>query len=88
MFNYNIGSITGMGPAYDAYMVHNYNNVEKVIKAFEVAIENGYHPNDVEQQIYRETGVNPNNLTFYDKQQIQHRVEEIYKSKNNYFIEE
>lgn len=76
----NINGITGLGYGCDYYVMNSNDNADKVIKAFEVAIENGYDPVEVEQEIYKQTHVNPEDLTWYDKQRIQRKVEEIYNS--------
>jgi len=73
-------SITGLDPAADYYIMNSSQNVDTIVYAFEAAIRAGYHPNDVEQKIYAETGIDPSDLTSSDKNQIQRRVEEIYQS--------
>ena len=72
--------ITGLGSAADYYVMDSSQKADKVIQAFEAAIMAGYHPNDVEQKIYAETGVDPSDFTMTDKRRIQRTVEEIYKS--------
>jgi hypothetical protein len=73
--------ITGLGQGIDNYVMNSHSNVEKIVQAFEVAIEEGYHPNDVEGEIYRQVNVDPSTLTSYEKQQIQNKVSKIYQSK-------
>lgn len=67
----------------DAMVMQSASDVDKVIALFENAIEQSYHPNEVEQEVYRQANVNPSDFTWYDKQKIQRKVEEIYKSKGN-----
>lgn len=76
-----INGITGLGYGCDYYVMNSNDNADKVIKAFEVAIENGYDPNEVEQEIYKATQVNPADFTWYDKQRIQRKVEEMCESR-------
>ena len=74
--------ITGLGSAADYYVMNSSQNADTIIRAFEAAIRAGYHPNEVEQRIYAETGINPADLTPSDKNRIQRRVEEVYRSYN------
>lgn len=66
-----------------AQIMQSAEDADKVIALFESAIMQGYHPNDVEQEVYRQANVNPSDFTWYDKQKIQRKVEEIYKSKGS-----
>ena len=72
--------ITGFGPPMDYYIMNSYQTADAIIYAFEAAIRAGYHPNEVEQQIYADLGIDPKDLTASDKNRIQRRVEEIYRS--------
>lgn len=67
----------------NAMVMQSASDVDKVIALFENAIEQGYYPNDVEQEVYRQANVNPSDFTWYDKQKIQRKVEEIYKLKGS-----
>ena len=70
--------ITGLGQGFDNYIMNSDTNADIVIAAFEEFIKQGYHPNEVEQEVYRQTGVDPRDLSSWDRQRIQRRVEEIY----------
>lgn len=70
-------NITGYQPL-DFQIMNSDQSATKVIEMFEDAISKGYHPNDVEQEIYARAGVNPSDFTWYDKERIQRRVEEVY----------
>lgn len=76
--------ITGCGAGIDYMVMQSSYDTDKIIAMFESAIRQGYHPVEVEQEIYRQAKVNPANLTSYDRQKIQRKVEEIYKSKEGY----
>ena len=76
-----MNGITGLGPGIDCMVMQSSYDADRIIQLFNSAIEQGYHPNDVEQEVYRQAGVNPNTLTWYDKQHIQNKVEEIYNRK-------
>lgn len=67
----------------DAMVMQSASDADKVIALFKNAIEQGCHPNDVEQEVYRQANVNPSDFTWYDKRKIQKKVEEIYKSKGS-----
>lgn len=74
--------ITGLGPAADYYVMDKSQKVDEVVAEFERLIMLGYHPNDVEQQVYRKVGVNPAIFTSSDKAYIVKAVERAYKSQN------
>lgn len=76
--------ITGLGSGIDYMAMQSSYDADKVIALFESAINQGYHPNEVEQEVYRQAGVNPSDFTWYDKDRIQRRVEEIYKANGSY----
>lgn len=77
-------NISGLGPAMDCYIMNSDLAADKVISLFEDAIRKGYHPEEVEQEIYRQANVNPADFTEFDKQKITRRVSEIYQSKENH----
>jgi hypothetical protein len=76
MFN-----ITGLGPAFDYYVMNSDEVADKIIETFADYIARGYHPNDVEWAVYQDAGVNPGDLTDYDKRRIQTRVSEIWEQQ-------
>ena len=73
--------ITGLGPAFDYYVMNSDEATDKVIETFAEYIACGYHPNDVEQRVYRDLGINPQDFTDYDKRRIQTRVSEIWEQQ-------
>ena len=75
-----INGITGLGYGFDNYMMNSNQDADAVINTFREFIKQGYHPEEIEQEVYRRTGVNPMNLTSWDKQRIQRKVEEIYQA--------
>lgn len=74
--------ITGLGPAADYYVMDKSQKVDEVIAEFERLIMLGYHPNDVEQRVYRKVGVDPATFTSSDKSYIVQRIEQAYKAQN------
>lgn len=84
-------NISGISPRYpngylngiDTMIMQSDEAANKVIAAFEDAISKGFHPEIVEQDIYRQTGVDPADFTEYDKEKILKRVNEIWESHNN-----
>lgn len=76
-------NITGLGCGFDYYVMNSDMAANKVIRAFEQAISQGYFPNDIEQEIYRQTNVNPNDLSDFDKNRIQLKVSEIWEQHCN-----
>lgn len=75
--------ITGLGPAADFYMMNSSQDADKVIALFESAIAQGYHPEAVEQEVYDQAGVDPADLTDFDKRRILLKVNEAYESMMN-----
>lgn len=77
-------SITGLGSAFDCYMMNSYHEANKVIKLFESAVAQGYNPVEVEQEVWNKAGVDPATLLDTDKKRIQLRVNEIWESNCRY----
>ena len=75
--------ITGMGPVMDMMVMQSSADADRVIELFESAIMQGYHPNDIEQEVYRQAGVNPADFMQYDKEKIQRKVEAAYEAHFN-----
>ena len=78
-----LNGITGLGPAADYYVMNSSEKTDKVIALFESAIAQGYCPELVEQEIYKQAKVNPADFTYADKERISRRVNEVWASKNN-----
>ena len=75
--------ITGMGTAFDCHVMQSDADANKVIELFEVAMRAGYHPLEVEQKIWQQSGVDPTSLTDFDKQRIELKVNEIWDMNKN-----
>lgn len=75
--------ITGLGNAFDCYVMNSAQKTDEIVAEFEKAIYAGLHPNDVEQDIYLRTGTNPADLTNSDKNYIQNKVSAIYQAYMN-----
>ena len=69
----------------DAMVMQSDQDADRVIAAFEVAIGNGFHPEEVEQDIYQQLGVNPADFTRYDKEKISRKVNEIWEAHQGGF---
>ena len=76
-------SISGLGPGIDYMIMQSDSDADKVIKIFEDAISKGYHPVEIEQEVYRQAHVDPSNFTWYDKERIQRKVSEAYAAHYN-----
>lgn len=64
------------------HIMQSDEDADKIIAAFEEAIRLGYHPETVEQDIYQQLNINPADLTWYDKNKISRKVNEIWASHN------
>ena len=60
--------------------MQSQQNVDILIKDFEQAIAAGYNPNVVIEQVFRNRGINENDLTDSDKRRLERKVEQIYQS--------
>lgn len=78
-----ISGITGLGSGFDYMVMESDYRTEKVIKAFEEYIRQGVDPTIIEQAVYEQTGTNPADLTFYDRNKIQRRVEAAVATRRN-----
>lgn len=81
-----INGISGIGSPYynglDNMIKQSDENVDRVLALFESAIMQGYNPEAVEAEVYRQAGVDPADFTFYDKQRISKKVNEIWESNH------
>ena len=66
----------------DAMIMQSSEDADKVIAMFDSAIQQGFHPEAVEQDIYEQLNVNPNDLTDYDKVRISHAVNKLWSEAN------
>lgn len=78
MFDFN-----PMGPGGLECMVMNSQELtDYLIDDFRKAIEAGYEPNDVKNQIFAARRVSPADLMIYDQQRLVKTVDEIYERVN------
>jgi len=66
----------------DAMIMQSSEDADKVIAMFDSAIQQGYHPEVVEQDIYEQLNINPDNLTDFDKVRISHAVNKLWSEAN------
>lgn len=74
-----MNGITGLGSGIDYMVMQSSYDADRVIEIFEDAISKGYHPETVEQDVYRQARVNPADFTEFDKKRIALKVNEIYE---------
>lgn len=55
----------------------------QLIEAFEEAIQEGYNPNEVKEEIFEQLGINESDLTPFDQKRLVKEVEKFYKSTYN-----
>ena len=75
-----IAGITGLGSGIDCMVMQSDVDADKVISMFKSAILQGYNPVTVEPEVWRQSGVDPADLTEFDKQRIQTKVSEIWEA--------
>ena len=66
----------------DAMIMQSSEDADKVIAMFDSAIQQGFHPEVVEQDIYEQLNINPDNLTDFDKVRISHAVNKLWSEAN------
>ena len=66
----------------DAMIMQSREDADKIIAMFDSAIQQGYHPEVVEQDIYEQLNINPDNLTDFDKVRISHAVNKLWSEAN------
>lgn len=71
--------ITGIN-SIDYRIMNSDAAVSTVVALFESAAEQGYSPKDVEDEVFRQAGVDPDDLTLADKERIQVSVNEIWRT--------
>ena len=64
------------------HIMQSSEDADKVIAMFDSAIQQGFHPEAVEQDIYEQLNVNPNDLTDFDKVRISHAVNKLWSEAN------
>ena len=75
-----ITGITGLGQAFDNYVMNSQSNIDKVVKEFDKYIRQGIRPEDAERRVWIGTGIDPKTLTDYEKKEILRKVEALYKA--------
>ena len=75
-----MNSVTGFGPAADAYVVTSGSNADNVINDFEKAFTAGMNPNNLLQDILDQRNLTSEDFTDNDIIRVNRRVEEIYKT--------
>lgn len=75
--NFSDGYVNGV----ESRVMESNDAATRIIQAFKYAIEEGFNPEDVEQEIYRKLNIDPEDLTWYDKEIILREVNEMIKEK-------
>lgn len=70
--------ITGI-ESLDYRIMNSDAAVDTVIALFESAAEQGYAPDEVEDEVFNQAGVDPADLTSADKNRIQVTVNELWR---------
>jgi len=71
--------ITGI-ESIDYRIMNSDAAVDTVIALFESAAKQGYTPGEVEDEVYRQAGVDPADFTSYDRSRIQASVNDIFET--------
>lgn len=69
--------ITGLGTGIDYMVMQSSKDADIFLKTFETYYRQGIDPNCIEQMVYSQTNINPDNFTNYDKRRITRKIEEI-----------
>ena len=80
---FKINGDFGHPNGFNMMIMQSQEDTDKLIKAFENAINAGYNPNVVQDEIYRKVGVSPSDLTPEDRYRLTRKVESIYKARYN-----
>lgn len=78
MFNFIDGNIDGI----ETMIMDSSVNTNKVIDAFKDVIKHGENPQDVEQEIYNNLKINPNDFTYFDKCRILKEINDFLEDYN------
>ena len=78
-FNFSDNYVSGL----ESMVMTSDEAADKMIDLFTSAIEKGYHPEEVELEIYRQ--VDPSLLLPNDKERVQRKIQEIWNSKGAYY---
>ena len=78
MINFADNYVSGL----EAIIMQSDDNASKIISAFKEVINQGLNPEDYEADIYNELNINPNDLTWYDKEKITNEVNDYWEAVN------
>ena len=81
-------SITGIGPigfggmsSMDCWILQSHQNLRNILPDFEKAIEAGYNPNNVKDEIFKAHNLTESDFTELDKKELVKKVDAIWKAK-------
>ena len=78
MFDFTDGLVNGL----ECMIMQSAEDADKVIDAFEEAIQNDEDPAEIEGTLYSRLGIDPSNLMPYDKDRINDTVNDIWERYN------
>lgn len=74
--------IDGIGPIGFSHMLQQSDdNVNRLLREFRAAIENGYNPNVVYDEVFEKVGCTEDDLTESDKRRLKMKVEEMCRTR-------
>ena len=76
------GAGSGCSP-FEMYIMQSDLDTDKVIESLESAMANGYPSDEALSFALAENGVDPNDLTYFDKDRIKRKIEALSASYNN-----
>lgn len=78
-----MNGITGLGQAFDYYMMQSEMSADETEEDFEEAIAAGLNPNneDLQRQIFKSAGMDYKDMLALDQQRLKRRVEETYSTR-------
>lgn len=78
-----MNGITGLGQAFDYYMMQSEMSADEAEEDFEEAIAAGLNPNneDIQRQIFKSAGMDYKDMLALDQQRLKRRVEETYSTR-------
>jgi hypothetical protein len=63
----------------ECMIMQNNADADDVISLFASAAAQGYDdPTEIEDEVFRQAGVDPSNLTYFEKQRIQEAVNQLW----------
>lgn len=78
-----MNGITGLGQAFDYYMMQSEMSADRAEEDFEEAISAGLNPNDedLQRQIFKSAGMDYKDMLVLDQQRLKRRVEEMSSTR-------